>query len=315
MKIFYSIFLIGLANGLFAQRAEPNFTGEFSVLTENDIFFFRDYYYSAGQDLILKKLLSANSTVYKCLSPNDTSTIILTYGLGIKIYTPREINQTEISKMDRPYAGYDYLSIGFNRFNKSNCGFSLKFNAGLVGSKTGLGQFQAWWHKTLQLRSPTGWSKQISNEVVINISTNYWHSWKIRKSVDLVSSTLLTVGTASNKLSEDVTFRFLKFKSLKYSNFTGSILLTNQKSDPEFFFFGGFGVDVVASNIFIEGSLFDKKTSPFVLDAIPFLFTQKFGFMYSTFKWSFSSTAHHLSKEVIGGIDHYYGSIDIGFRF
>jgi hypothetical protein len=285
------------------------------VLTENDIFFLRDYYYSAGQDLVFKHLLSAKSASYKFIKKSDSSKVILTYKGGVKIFTPREINQTAISMMDRPYAGYEYLSFGITRFDVDNRGFFLSVDLGLVGRYTGLGQFQKWWHKLLDYRTPSGWHEQIANELTLNFNYNHWKSWKVTNCFDVVNISSITAGTCSNRLSEDLVFRFLNFKALKNSNFTGSILSYKSKGTSEFFIFGGIGVDVVASNIFIEGSLFNKGASPFVLNAIPFIFKQQLGIMCSTHKWSYSFTGHHLSKEVMGGIDHFYGSLDIGFRF
>ncbi len=290
-------------------------TREFSVITENDVFFFKDYYYSAGQDLVYKKLLSPASSLYKALSNNDTTKIILTYKAGLKIYTPREISQTEISKMDRPYAAYEYLSIGITRFTKINRGYSFAIDVGLVGKATGLGQFQAWWHKVLQLRTPRGWGYQINNEITVNVNYQRWQALRLTKKIDLVSTSNVYAGTASNRLTQNFTFRFFNFKSLKNSNFTHCFLSSQAIVKNEFFLFAGLGADYNASNIFIEGSLFKNNVSPYTLDALPFIFRQQLGLMYTTPTFFYSSTMHHLSREVADGIDHFYASFDIGFRF
>ena len=315
MKILLFASLYCLWAQSFAQSKNNLTSREFSVVTDNDVFFFKDYYYSAGQDLVYKKLLSPSSTLHKSLSTNDTSKIILTYKAGIKIYTPREISQTEISKMDRPYAGFEYVSLGVTRFTKINRGSSFAVDIGLVGKATGLGQFQAWWHKVLQLRTPRGWAYQINNEVTVNVNYQRWQAWRLAKKIDLVSTSNVFAGTASNKLTQNFTFRFFDFKSLKNSILSHSFLSSQPVAKSEFFLFGGVGGDYVASTIFIEGSLLESNPSPYTLHARPFIFRQQVGLMYSTPTWFYSSTVHHLSKEVADGLDHIYASADIGFRF
>jgi lipid A 3-O-deacylase len=310
-----SIIIILCCVGIVGFSQSRLYSKEFSVLTDNDVFFFRDYYYTAGQDLAYKKLVDSTSHLFKTLAKSDTSKILLTYKFGIKLFTPRGISQTEISQMDRPYAGYDYLSIGIKRFDLVDRGFSFSMDLGLVGESSRLGQVQSWWHKILKLRAPKGWALQIRDEVVFNFNYRYWKSWRLKTKFDVVSTSSINAGTASNKLSQDLTFRVLNFKTLKESNFSGSFLSKNSRKSGEIFFFGGIGFDYVVSNIFIEGSLFCNDKSPFVVDALPIIFRQHIGLIYSTPKWTYSSTITHLSKEVAGGIDHVYGSLDIGFRF
>jgi lipid A 3-O-deacylase len=313
MRMSILIILFCLRMVVFSQSRSYN--KEFSVLTDNDVFFFRDYYYTAGQDLAYKKLIDSTSHLFQTFAKSDTSKILLTYKIGIKLFTPKGISQTEISQMDRPYAGYDYISIGIKRFDLVDRGFSFSVDLGLVGESSRLGQVQSWWHKILKLRAPRGWASQIRDEVVLNVNYKYWKSWRLKNKFDVASTSSVNAGTGSNKLSQDLTFRILNFKTLKESNFSGSFLSKNTRKTEEVFFFGGIGFDYVVSNIFIEGSLFNKNQSPFVLDALPIIFRQHVGLIYSTPKWSYSSTITHLSKEVAGGIDHIYGSLDIGFRF
>lgn len=310
-----SLFIFFITPAFLFGQSKSTYKREFSVLTDNDVFFYKDYYYSAGQDLAFKTLLGSNSRLKKAFSNSDTSKVILIYKAGIKIYTPHDISQTDLKRTDRPYAGWDYVSVGAMHFNKADRGFLFNTDLGIVGKASGMGQFQAWWHKVLGYQIPRGWNYQIRNELVINLNYLYWRSWALAKKIDLVSTSDVALGTGLNQLSQDLTVRFLNFRSLKYSTFSRAILSSKAMATKEFFLFAGLGIDYVASNIFIEGSLLEGNKSPFTLRALPIVFRQKIGAMYSTSVWSYSITANHLSREVSDGIDHFYGSVDIGFRF
>jgi hypothetical protein len=130
-----------------------------------------------------------------------------------------------------------------------------------------------------------------------------------------VSSSKIIVGTGANKLSQDFTFRFLNFNPLKSSQFSHARVSSKPSKKKELFFFGAIGIDYVASNIFIEGSLFAEGKSALERKALPIIFRQQVGVMYSSTQWSFSATANGLTKEVENGVDHLYGSVEISFRF
>ena len=44
--------------GFSQKKLDQGFKNELSILTDNDYFFSRDYYYSAGQEITLRKQIS-----------------------------------------------------------------------------------------------------------------------------------------------------------------------------------------------------------------------------------------------------------------
>jgi len=287
---------------------------ELSLLTDNDVFFSTDYYYSAGQEIAYKNYINPNSGFQDLLCKSDTTKLVLILRGGIKMFTPRKTGQTDIKKKDRPYAGYDYLNVGVVKFTKQNQGSAFNIEIGLVGTASGVDRIQSNWHEFWHLRPFYGWEGQISNEVVLNLNYSFLKAWQISKGFDIVNNSSITGGTGSNKLSQDFSFRLLRFNPLKESNFCGTVLgpSSNRK---EFYLFGGIGLDYVISNIFLEGSLFENRISPLTYPAEPFVFRQNIGLMFSAPNWFCSAKINHLSKEVSEGLDHTYGSINLGFRF
>lgn len=291
---------------------------EIATKADNDIFFHTDYYYTAGLQFDYRKLVARNTGLHRLATgANDSSRLIINYTLGSKIFNSRSIFYKETATMDRPYAGWTFAGFNVTRFQSPTKGIGLGLELGIVGNVTGLGQLQRWWHRQTHFLVPKGWGTQIRNEVVINLNFNVQRSVRLSNSIDLVSSTAIHGGTGLNRISQDATFRFLQFKPISQSFFTNSFLSWNEpsKKNKEFFLFAGAGVDYTASNIFIEGSLFQVNQSLFTVDAKAWMIRCNFGLMYSQNRSSFSATVHHLSKEVAKGISHNYASLSFAYRF
>jgi lipid A 3-O-deacylase len=290
---------------------------EISFTIDNDIFFFTDWYYTAGHELSCRKLLSSETNLVKWFNrKNVSSKVISSFTIGNKIFTPRKTKFVNTINMDRPYAGYTYLDYSISRLRKLSIVSKLEFEVGLVGKATGLGKVQQWWHKQVGYEAPRGWDSQIANELLININYQFQKSIKISKDFDLVSNTGLYAGTGSNKISQDFTMRLIDFNPLAQSIFSNSLLgYSGDMIKPEVFLFFGCGVDYVVSNIFLEGSLFNNNPSPFTVDANPWLFRKNFGIMYAKKRGSFALSLINIGKEAEKNTRHNYVSLRFSQRF
>ncbi len=290
---------------------------EISLTVDNDIFFFVDWYYTAGHELAYRKLLSNETNLVKRFNRNGISSkVISSLKFGNKIFTPRKTKFVNTINMDRPYAGYTYLDFSISRLRKLSTVTSLEFELGLVGKATGLGQVQQWWHKQVGYNAPRGWDSQISNELVFNLNYQFQKSIKILNDFDLVSNTGLFTGTGSNKISQDLTIRLIDFSPLTQSLFSNSLLgYEGDRSKEEVFLFFGCGVDYIVSNIFLEGSLFEGNPSPYTVDANHWLFRRNFGIMYAKKRGSFAFSVMSSGREVEKGIRHSYVSLKFSQRF
>ena len=287
-------------------------TKEFALTVDNDYPYMTDQYYTAGQDLSYRFLVNSKIPF---LPNNDSSKTIFSLHFGNKVFTPENVDTRDVHYMDRPYCGWNFISAELLHFKKSNTSNFFSLQVGVVGTDSGMGQLQQWWHKAIKLYSIEGWNSQISNEVVLNTSFNHTHGIKLIKGVEFVSASGAVVGTGSNKLSQEFTLRLFQFNPLSQSSFMNASLSNgSSKNRSELFLFTSFIGDYVMSNIFIEGSLFKSNPSAFTTSINPWFFTQKIGVQYSNRKISFGLATIHLSKETKLVGTHNYASASLACR-
>lgn len=319
MKIILTIFILilNIRGFSFAYRDSLRISNnEITLSIENDIFFFTDRYYTAGQEIYYRRILNQEKQLVRWFNRNQVpSKVIFTSRLGCKIFTPKKTQFVNTINMDRPYVGYDYVGISFSRLKRKKTVSGLEFELGLVGKSSGLGNIQQWWHRQVGYSEPRGWESQIANELVFNLNYQFQQEIKIFEDVDLVSSTSLYVGTGSNKVSQDLTLRLIDFSPLTESIFSNCLLGNEDRNKKEVFLFFGVGVDYIVSNIFLEGSLFSGNPSPFVVEANPWLLRKNFGIMYAKNRGSFSLTFINLGEEMDHGLRHNYGRLTFSHRF
>lgn len=320
MRIIFTISILFFTNLCFSFSRVDTLkapTNEISFTLDNDILFLIDWYYTAGHELAYRKLFSNENNLVKWFNrKNIFSKVISSVKFGNKIFTPKKTKFVGTQNMDRPYAGYTYLDYSVSRLRKLSIVTSLEFELGLVGKATGLGQVQQWWHKQVGYEAPRGWDSQIANELVFNLNYQFQKGVNISDDFDLVSNTGLFVGTASNKISQDLTIRMIDFSPLTQSMFSNSLLGYNgDGKKEEFFLFFGCGVDYVVSNIFLEGSLFKDNPSSFVVDENSWIFRRNFGIMYAKNRGSFAFTVINMGKEMKEGTRHSYASLSFSLRF
>lgn len=319
-KLLITTVILTVVISVFGQGREGPLSREISFTTDNDIYFQTDYYYTAGANIDHHRLVSNNAWLYHALNskPGDSARIIISYELGSKIFNPRSIFYNDSKTTDRPYAGFSYTGLKLSRFKSPSGGIEFGFELGVVGEITGLGQLQRWLHRQTHFLVPKGWDAQINNEMTVNLNFRILREVALAHGIDLISTTGLYGGTGLNRISQGVSFRFLRFNPIANSNFLKTNLSWDKsasKLSREFFLFAGLGVDYTISTIFIEGSLFRFNRSPFTVAAVPFILRTNVGLMYSRNRSSFSMTIHHLTKEVAKGTSHTYGTIAFGYRF
>lgn len=310
--------LLLLPEAVFSQRDSlRHFRHEAMLTIDNDIFLFDDYYYTAGQDIVYRRLVKPERKLHKRFNkPDQTpSKILVTYRYGNKIYTPKEIKYRTPRNMDRPYAGWNYGNFSITRLKGKSTVSQLETEIGLVGEISGMGQVQQWWHTETGFPTPKGWEYQIENEVVVNFNFQLYKCLRLAKGVDIVSQSGAYAGTGLNKLSQDLTLRLFDAGTITESIFTNSRLGLDDQSGEEAFIFIGYGVDCVITNIFLEGSLFSGNPSPFTVEAEPWLIRNEVGIMYAKDRGSFVLSVNSTSKEMAGGFKHSYLRFAFARRF
>jgi lipid A 3-O-deacylase len=318
VRIIFLISTVLISELCFSQANSESFNlNEITITIDNDIFLSSDWYYTAGHEFTYRRLLSNEGSLAKWITRTRVpSKAIVAFKLGNKIFTPKRTQFANPINMDRPYAGFEYGSFTITRIKGKSVVSSFEFELGLVGKATGLGKLQQWWHAQAGYEQPSGWHSQIANEVVVNLNYQHQSNFRILNGFDLISTSELFVGTRTNKMSQDFTFRLFKFNPIAESVFSGS-KITNEGNpgNDEFFVFCGIGADYVISNIFLEGSLYRNNQSLFTVEATPWVIRSNFGIMYARNRGSFALSVNRLTKEVAKGSGHSFGTIAFALRF
>ena len=301
---------ITLANYSYSQS---NFCAkELSFSIDNDVLLVLDEYYTAGHFLTYRKLFTGKSLLRR----NDSTKLIQYYRYGNKIFTPKTIGSSDTRRMDRPYAGWNFISSGFIRFQNANSAEQLEAELGVVGPASGMVKLQEWWHDKFNLPEPKGWNSQIRNEVVLNLSYKYLRSFTLTRGIELMSQTNAVAGTGQNRISQQLILRAGDTNSIRASGFfNGRLGSGSIDHDEEFFLYGGWGLDYVLSNIFIEGSLFHANKSPYTLAALPWVRRTIIGLLHTDQKSTFILEVNFLSKEIERASKHGFVTITYSHRW
>lgn len=302
----------------FGQNIRPkHFKNEVHISSSNDNFWppFYDRYFTNGLDVRYSRILNNQ------ILPGKHRKSIIRFNIGQKLYTSKEIVETNVLKFDRPYAAFLYLRSSLDTFWNSKHNLRTSLISGIIGPKAGGEQVQIWWHKLIHYTRPEGWEYQISNEFVINIELEYLRSWLFSNQFEILSTTGLQTGSSFNNLFIETTVRTGNLLTIDRSAITGSRIKNksgtsqNQFRSNEWFLFLGFRNTFVLHNSLIEGRLLQPLKSKHTEDA-EFHFTKtRAGVAYSTPTFTWMATAHWLGPEVVGGKSHNYASIDMAVRF
>ena len=157
----------------------------FSLYIENDVFAGNDDQYTNGLKLTWSRYglseLPEDAWAHRWLYPivkrlgfrnQPDSEKALTFSMGQNIYTPRDIEKTELIRNDRPYAGITYIEIGFHKKYKNRM-HTLGLCAGIVGPHSYAEQLQTFGHALLNSDETNGWDHQLEDEPVICVIYDY----------------------------------------------------------------------------------------------------------------------------------------------
>ena len=296
---------------------------EFSISYDNDIVFFTDQYYTSGVDVSYALLLENKGPFYNFFKNRlqDTSKVIIRFNYSHKIFTPSKIKEPDVTKRDRPYAGWQALTATVTNFPKVNATNKYSLEIGLVGQQSGMGNFQQWYHKRNGITSPLGWEYQIANEVVFNLGYNRKESLIEEKIIDVSGELDFKLGNGVSSAGVGALTRLGRFNNLNNSAYSDSRLSTSiptignsDNEEVESFLFFGFKADYIFNNIFIEGSPFNDN-SLHIEELENGLITQQYGYMYSNYYTTVVLTIYRLSPEIVGANKQHYLQVALFLRF
>jgi len=99
----------------------------------------------------------------------------MSFSLANQIFTPKDLNETELIIDDRPYTGWTYAEAALHKSSDSHLR-SLYLQVGYVGPNSKSEEIQTAIHKRTDSELPMGWDNQLKNELGVNL--RYVHKWR-----------------------------------------------------------------------------------------------------------------------------------------
>ncbi len=175
------ILLAALSFLSLAQTKKADDSGTFSLYFENDTFAGTDRCFTGGFKL---GWMSGNLKNYQknpllrwlpfVDKPEFQHTVSISFGQNI--YTPDDINRSDLIVNDRPYAGILFFAIGIHSICDRRAD-TLEFNLGIIGPHSYAEWSQKFIHKLINGVRPEGWHHQLKGEFVLG--TTYERKWKL----------------------------------------------------------------------------------------------------------------------------------------
>ncbi|OEJ99498.1 lipid A deacylase LpxR family protein [Roseivirga misakiensis] len=294
--------------GLYAQGGYKN--SEFSFTNENDVYLLkdRDKYYSNG-------LITHFRWVPKAFRA-DTIKKIVDLEFSQKYFTPQDLLLGRVENFDRPYAGLLYGGYSVSTYKEESKRSMIGLEVGLVGPISGAEGFQKWYHETFGFPQPRGWDFQMPNELVFNIKSEFNKQYVLRPGkLDAVSTTAFSLGTAFTHAFQRLDIRFGKLQPLRNSAFTNALIGSGSENIPKHnYFFFGYGLQYVAQNITINGSVWNDN-APHTETIRPWVRHLRFGWASSSDRATFKVTYNWSSPEIRGNENHAYIGFELQLRF
>lgn len=186
------LFLIGLAQQSAAFAAVAEQTGFISVTEENDLFgglfgVQQNRHYTQGLKVTAfggdDFMANYTNAVNHRLPAVGIEPVAADFGLvlvGQNIYTPENLRTAAPIKTDRPYAGWLYGGLVYQRRGELTPQLAVmenfEVNLGVVGPDSLAEQAQTTAHRWLGEDVPNGWHNQIHNEPGLELK--YLRSWR-----------------------------------------------------------------------------------------------------------------------------------------
>ena len=254
------------------------------------------------------------------------------FSVGQNIYTPRDIERTDLIVNDRPYGGWLYVGVGIHDRTDDRLD-TTEVVLGMVGPQSYARDVQTWWHERViglnNTREPSGWPNQLKNEFgVVLLRERKWrvyeHQWANGFGFDCIThlgSALGNIHTYANTGGEvrfgwSLPNDFGTSQSRPAGDASG--LTASEWQYPDTPFAAHFFLRVdgrgVARNIFLDGNTFARSHS---VDRKLFVGNISAGINLTLWKGVNLTYTHvYQSKEFDQqDLAHVYGSVSLAITY
>ncbi len=240
----------------------------FNFSMENDADVDTDFGYTHGGRVsaLFYRGNTQNSFINIPFTASQNTNNFISFAYANQMFTPYDLDEIEIIKDDRPYAGYSYMEIGLHQTEKTYLD-SLTLQIGIVGSSSGMESLQTFLHENIDARDAKGWEYQLKDEFILQL--NYMHKWRFEYSKIyslervLIPYSGINIGNASLKASAGFLYRIgfnipkdFGMNSMNEGSFsslpTDSKFILNDLSKWSFSLNITAGTNLVLKDIFLE---------------------------------------------------------------
>lgn len=298
-----------------AQEKQPGtYRHALYVISDNDVYLAQanDRYYTNGIFFGYSWAGRQGAEVKK------QHTLVL----GQLMFNPRDYSLEPESSIDRPYAGFLFLTYQQALFLKKDQVLQLSATAGTTGKPSLAEALQRWYHRTVGFDKPEGWKYQVKTEPGINVSALYAATLfpgQAQSSVLAVKPVVqVTAGNSFTGTQAGVIFQLGAFEANGESAlWNAGLNRTPAARRRKYECFVYFHPQLTAQvyNATIQGGLFrqDKGT---VRDPERLVYQQTLGFMYARNHVSLGLAFTFQTKETtVQQLDQRYGTIQFGYKF
>jgi len=249
LKFTYTIFLFLGFYEVLAQGDSLSKPRKYQLIIrlDNDAFVSgrQDRYYSSGHYL----------TYYHYLGKGKS----MNFGFGNQIFTPDLRQELEPEEIDRPFAGVSFLEFGFQKRKPDLVtGFSLL--GGVIGAKSGVGQFHNWYHDNFGFVRAKGWQHQIEDSFLFNLNIRATKSVIRSGSFEFLTDGMAAIGNLEQSLAIRPSIRIGTFEDLQFSQINESRVGTIYRQEQ--YFRLGMELKQVFFNRTIDGFLIEPEIPP-----------------------------------------------------
>jgi hypothetical protein len=260
--------------------------GSLSFISENDKYAMRgdDKHYTNGLRLgWISAPVDRDGMVRRFADSlpifDPAGEIRIGFAIGQSIFTPTDLEATQLITTDRPYAGWLYLAAALvgERFGGAGGApdrlDTLELSLGVIGPSAGGQRVQNGWHGLIGVGDAEGWDNQIPDQPGVNLF--YERKWRAasgglvgfdpRLAVDVMPEVSASLGNILTYAGAGATLRFGRNLDVDWGperirpglSGTGYV---RRGDGMGWYLFAGFEGRAVAYNAFLDGPWF--RASP-----------------------------------------------------
>lgn len=301
---FFLLLFFSSAMGIEAQ--ENTETEKYNVISighDNDFFLLTDRYYSSG--IFLSYYRKLNKGFFQNLEEQ------IELNIGQEVYTPNNTQTVQIDEIDRRYAGYSRLNLGWSTTSRNHF-LELKSQLGIAGKASGAGGFQRWYHNAIVRSPPPTWFAEIPDNWHVNLYLSHAFEQPLLPNPFGVIAALKTdvaIGSKDVFAQPNLIFYFGRRSPMHRSIAYNRIHTLNR----EIFFSMGFGYRLVGKNSLLEESIvFENELSTEIDKTVLHL---QFDFQHRAGVNNYKVGYRFNSRETAVVTDHHYLSLSYGLSF